>query len=114
MTSPTRFLCVFIFSRIKKDKDDCLLFILGFAVYYNGESESYHEQMAQDRLWNKRPDGIAIKMPTKTRAGVVCLLEFKHMSDVTNHYIVRSKRVAESQYASLRSALTMTIQRQGR
>ena len=29
-----------------------------------------HEQIAQDRLWNKRPDGIAIKMPTKTRVGV--------------------------------------------
>jgi hypothetical protein len=37
-------------------------------------------------------------MPTKTRAGVVCLLEFKRMSDVTNHYIVNAKRVAEAQY----------------
>ena len=29
-----------------------------------------HEQIAQDRLWNRRPDGIALKMPTKTKAGV--------------------------------------------
>ena len=72
-----------------------------------------NEQIAQDRLWNKRPDGFAIKMPTKTRAGVVCLLEFKRMSDVTSQYIVRTKRVAETQYASLRSGLVMTMHRQG-
>ena len=35
------------------------------------------------------------------------------MSDVTSHYIVRAKRVAEAQYSSLRSALTITMQRQG-
>ena len=52
-------------------------------------------------------------MPTKTKTGVICLLEFKHMSDVTSHYIVRAKRVAEAQYASLRSALVITIHRQG-
>ncbi len=72
-----------------------------------------HEQIAHARLWNKRPDGIAFKMPTKTKAGVICPLEFKRMSDVTNQYIVRAKRVAEAQYASLRSALVTTMQRQG-
>ena len=72
-----------------------------------------HEQIAHDRLWNKRPDGIAFKMPTKTKTGVICLLEFKRMSDVTSHYMVRTKRVAETQYVSLRSALTITMQRQG-
>ena len=72
-----------------------------------------HKQIAQDRLWNKRPDGITIKMSTKTRVGVVCLLEFKRMSDVTCRYIFRAKGVAEAQYASLRSALVMTMQRQG-
>ena len=50
-----------------------------------------HEQIAEDRLWNKRPDGIAFKMPTKSKSGVICLLEFKRMSDVTSHYIVRAK-----------------------
>ena len=30
-----------------------------------------HEQIAHDRLWNKRPDGIAFRMPTKTKAGVI-------------------------------------------
>ena len=63
-----------------------------------------HEQITQDRLWNKRPDGIAFKVPTKGGAGVICLLEFKRMSDVTSHYIVRAKRVTEAQYASLKSA----------
>ncbi len=48
-----------------------------------------HEQIAQIRLWNKRPDGIAFKIPTNTKVGVICLLEFKRMSDVTNHYIVK-------------------------
>ncbi len=73
------------------------------------------EQIAQDRIWNKRPDGIAFKMPTKTKAGVICLLEFKRMSvsDVTNQYIVRAKRIAEAQYTSLRSALARTMQHQG-
>jgi hypothetical protein len=72
-----------------------------------------HDQIAHDRLWNKRPDGIVFKVPTKTKAGVICLLEFKRMSDVTSHYIVRVERVAESQYASLRSALSITMQHQG-
>jgi hypothetical protein len=60
-----------------------------------------HEQITEDRLWNKRPDGIAWKMPTDTKSGVICLLEFKHMSDVTSHYIVRTKSVAMAQYESL-------------
>ena len=34
------------------------------------------------------------------------------MSDVTSHYVVRVKHVGEAQYASLRSTLVMTIQRQ--
>ena len=72
-----------------------------------------HEQITHDRFWNKRPDGIAFRMPTKTKTGVICLLEFKRMSDVTSHYIVRAKRVAETQYTSLRSALAITMNRQG-
>ena len=53
------------------------------------------EQIAQDRFWNKRPDGVAFKIPTNTKTGVVCLLEFKCMSDVTSHYVVNAKRIAE-------------------
>ena len=30
-----------------------------------------HEQIAHDRLWNKRQDGIAFKTPTKTKGGVI-------------------------------------------
>jgi hypothetical protein len=33
-----------------------------------------HEQITHDRLWNKRPDGIAFKIPTKTKTGVVFFL----------------------------------------
>ncbi len=75
-----------------------------------------HEQITQSRLWNKRPDGITfkiIKMTTNTKVGVIWLLEFERMSDVTNHYIVRVKREVEVQYESLRSALANTMQRQG-
>ena len=72
-----------------------------------------HEQIAEDRLWNKRPDGIAFKIPTDTKSGVLCLLEFKHMSDVTSHYIVRARSVAMAQYESLRSALGKVVQRLG-
>jgi hypothetical protein len=64
-----------------------------------------HEQIVEDRLWNKRLDGIAFQMPTDTKSGVICLLEFKRMSDVTSHYIVRVKSVVVVQYESLRSAL---------
>ncbi len=64
-----------------------------------------HEQIT-------RPDGIVFKMTTKTKAGVIWLLEFKCMSDVTSHYIVRTKRVTETQYVSLGSAVTITVKRQ--
>jgi hypothetical protein len=72
-----------------------------------------HEQISEDRLWNKRPDGIAFKMPTDTKSGVICLLDFKRMSDVTSHYIVRVKDVTVAQYESLRSALDKVIQHSG-
>ena len=48
-----------------------------------------HEQITQGRLWNKKPHGIALNMSTKTKVRVICLLEYKRMSDVTNHYIFR-------------------------
>ena len=72
-----------------------------------------HEQIAEDRLWNKRPDGIAFKMPTDTKSGVICQLEFQRMSDVTSHYIVRARSVVMAQYESLRLALGKTMQRSG-
>jgi hypothetical protein len=72
-----------------------------------------HEQIPEDRLWNKRPDGIAFKMPTDTKSGVISLLEFKRMSDVTSHYILRAKNVELAQYESLRSALGKAMQHSG-
>jgi hypothetical protein len=72
-----------------------------------------HEQIAEDRLWNKRPDGIAFQMPTDTKSGVICLLKFKRMSEVTSHYIVRAKSVTVAQYESLRSAPDKVMQHSG-
>ena len=72
-----------------------------------------HERIVEDRLWNKRPDGIAFKMPEDSSSGVICLLEFKRMSDVTSNYIVRAKSVAMAQYESLRTALGKALQRSG-
>ncbi len=50
--------------------------------------------MEQKTRWN------AFQMPTDTKSGVICLLEFKRMSDVTSHYIVRAKSVSLAQYES--------------
>jgi hypothetical protein len=72
-----------------------------------------HEPIAKDRLWNIRPDGIAFKIPTDTKSGVICLLEFKCMSDVTSHYIVRVKSVIVVQYESLRSVLVKSTKHLG-
>ena len=36
-----------------------------------GQKGIPHEQITQDRLWIKRPDGIAFKKPTTTKAGVI-------------------------------------------
>jgi hypothetical protein len=52
-------------------------------------------------------------MTTDTKSGVICLLEFKRLSDVTSHYIVRAKNVEVSQYESLRSALCKVMQHSG-
>jgi hypothetical protein len=60
---------------------------------------------AEQTLWNTARDSETFQMPTDTKSGVICLLEFKRMSDVTSHYIVRAKCVTVVQYESLRSAL---------
>jgi hypothetical protein len=54
------------------------------------------ETIVIDRLWNKRPDGFAIKKPTETKGGELVILEFKCMSCVTDHYVKRAKQVAET------------------
>ena len=61
-----------------------------------------------DRIWNKRPDGFAIKMPTKETAGELVILEFKRMSCVKDQYVRRARNVAEAQYVSIKSALERT------
>ena len=67
------------------------------------------EKIVLDRIWNKRPDGFAIKIPTKTKAGELVILEFKHMSFVTDQYVRRARNVEEAQYASIKSTLERTL-----
>ena len=64
------------------------------------------------RFWRMRPDDIVFRPSTKTKAGVVCILEFKLMSDVTDQYLLRARSRAENQYESLRRALGVTLQHQ--
>jgi hypothetical protein len=62
-----------------------------------------------DRLWNKRPDGFAIKMPTETKVGELVILEFKRMSCVTDQYVKWAKHIVEYQYVSIKSSLQRTL-----
>jgi len=69
--------------------------------------------IAEEGLWNKRPNGIGLKRPTETKSGSFIILEFKRMSDVTDQYILRARQAVEEQYSSLRTALSTTLQHQG-
>ncbi len=69
--------------------------------------------IAIDRLWNKRPDGFAIKKTTETKVGEVVILEFKRMSCVTDQYVKRPKNVGQAQYVTIKSALQRTLGLQG-
>ncbi len=60
-----------------------------------------------------RPDGIAVLPPVGNKTGTFCILEHKRMSDYCKHYLVRAKKTADNQYASLCSAIRAVIQRQG-
>ena len=71
------------------------------------------ETVMKESFWRMRPDGIAVLPPTGNKAGTFCILEHKRMSDCCEHYLVRAKKTAESQYASLHSAIGTVIQRQG-
>jgi hypothetical protein len=71
------------------------------------------EAIAKERFWRMRPDGIAVLPPVGNKAGVICILEYKGMSDVCDRFLTRAKRTAEDQYESLRSAISEAIQRQG-
>jgi hypothetical protein len=62
-----------------------------------------------DRLWNKRPDGFAIKMPTETKTGELVMLEFKRMRCVTDRYVKRARNIAEAQYVSIKSTIERTL-----
>jgi hypothetical protein len=78
-----------------------------------GDAGTTEETIAIDRLWNKRPDGFAIKKTTETKGGELVILEFKRMSSVTDQYVKRTKHVAEAQYVPIKSALQRTLGFQG-
>jgi hypothetical protein len=71
------------------------------------------ETITVDRIWNKRPDGVTMKMPTTGKTVEFVILEFKRMSCVTDQYVTRAKNVAVDQYVSIKSALHPTIGPQG-
>ena len=59
------------------------------------------EKIAEERIWNNRPDGFAIKMPTSAKMGEFVILDFKRMSDVTDQYMTRAKLNAQDLYYDL-------------
>jgi hypothetical protein len=67
------------------------------------------EKIVLHRLWNKRPDGFAIKIPTETKEGELVILKFKLMSCETDQYVKRAKHISETQYASIKSSLQRTL-----
>ena len=71
------------------------------------------ESIAEERFWRLRPDGIAFRPPTTSKADTFCILEFKRMSDCTDQYLTRARTKANNQYDSLRRALRDTLQYQG-
>ncbi len=71
------------------------------------------ETVVKESFWRMRPDGIAVVPPVVDTAGTFCILEHKRMSDCCERYLVRAKSTAENQHASLRSAISTVIQRQG-
>ncbi len=73
------------------------------------KADTPKEKIVLDRIWNKRPDKFAIKMPTKTKEGELVILKFKRMSCVTDQYVRRARNVAEDQYVSIKSALERTL-----
>jgi hypothetical protein len=44
-----------------------------------------------DRLWGLRPDGIEVRLSTETKGGVFFILEYKHLHDVTEQYLSRTR-----------------------
>jgi hypothetical protein len=71
------------------------------------------ETIMKESFWRMRSDGIAVLPPAGNKAGIFCILEHKRMSDYCEHYLVRAKKTTENQYASLCSAISTVIQRQG-
>ena len=71
------------------------------------------ETIAEERIWHKRPDGLAIKMSLSEKAGEFVILEFKRIFDVTDQYVTQAKRVSVVQYVSIQSVLVQTLVRQG-
>jgi hypothetical protein len=80
-----------------------------FYSWEKHKADTPKEKIVLDRLWTKRPDGFASKMPAETKEGELVILEFKRISCVTDQYVKRATHIAEAQYASTKSALQRTL-----
>jgi hypothetical protein len=73
------------------------------------------ETVVKESFWRMRPDGIEVLPPADDTVanGTFCILEHKHMSDVCDRYLVRTKSTTENHHVSLRSVISTVIQCQG-
>jgi hypothetical protein len=77
----------------------------------DGEKE-YPQKLSQKTDSGERPDGIS-KNPHRSKVVMFIILEFKKMSDTTEQYLERARRIAESQGDSLKKPLDTTLQSSG-
>jgi hypothetical protein len=61
-------------------------------------------KIAEVRIWNKRPDGLPIKISTTETVGEFDILEFKRMFCVTEEYVTRARNIEVVPYESMKSA----------
>ncbi len=77
----------------------------------NGEKE-YPQKLSHTTDSGERPGGKS-KTPTKVKKWSFIIPEFKKMSDTTERYLERERRIAESQGGSLKKVLDTTLQSNG-
>jgi hypothetical protein len=70
---------------------------------YKSKSGFPRETIVEERIWNKRPDGLPMKIPTSVKVGEFVILEFKRKSNMTDEYVTRKKHVTIVQHVSIKS-----------
>ena len=71
------------------------------------------QTIVEERIWNKRPDGLAIKMPTVQKVGEFVILKIQDDVRCERPICNSVKTVAIAQYESIKSVLEQTIDCQG-